>query len=467
MRTTPSKKLTFITLIVLAIIANGCKKTEVPDEVITDEIIYTESGVRIITPKGNEQYLNSEPEYLFDQDSLYTYELILPESALEEIDKDPTAEEYVEGTLVFLGDTISPVGIRYKGSIGAFVGCVSSLNFAEPSGYKTCPKLSMKVKINWEGREEKFYKLKKLQFHSMNNDNSQMRERLGYWLFGEMGIPTPRCVHAKLVINGDYVGVFALVEQIDNRFIKQNFNDDLGNLYKEVWPLTADGVPHDDQRYIDVLKTNENSNPNISLIKSFAQKMADAEPQDARTILESHTKIDELISYAVVDRTIRHDDGPFHWYCNQDPCESHNFYWYEEPNNELLHLIPWDLDHAFENIINDVNFVTPIADEWGQTRNNCEPFRYGLFRLQQKSASCDKITETWATYKDEYESKKQEFINGPFSSSSVHQMLDKWEVQIREATAEAKEQHTEAISLGEWKAAINELKNQVDFARTK
>ena len=58
--------------------------------------------------------------------------------------------------LFFEGDTISPVGIRYKGSVGAFVGCTSGKNPLEPSGRKICKKLSMKVKIDWNGRKNKF-----------------------------------------------------------------------------------------------------------------------------------------------------------------------------------------------------------------------------------------------------------------------------------------------------------------------
>ena len=50
------------------------------------------------------------------------------------INDDPTKEEYIEGALIFEGDTISPVGIRYKGSVGAFVGCTSGKNPLEPSG---------------------------------------------------------------------------------------------------------------------------------------------------------------------------------------------------------------------------------------------------------------------------------------------------------------------------------------------
>ena len=144
--------------------------------------------VPTINPKGDEQYLNLGSEFIFDQNVLHTFELKLPKEDLEKIDSDPVAEQYFEGMLIFEGDTISPVGIRYKGSIGAFVGGVDGPNVFEPSGEKICTKLSMKVKINWKGRDERFYDLKKLQFHSQNLDPTQLHERLGYWLFRSMGV---------------------------------------------------------------------------------------------------------------------------------------------------------------------------------------------------------------------------------------------------------------------------------------
>ena len=52
----------------------------------------------------------------------------------------------------------------------------------------------MKVKIDWNGRKNKFYSLDKLQFHSQNNDPSQLHERLGYWFFRSMGMQPALCV---------------------------------------------------------------------------------------------------------------------------------------------------------------------------------------------------------------------------------------------------------------------------------
>jgi hypothetical protein len=421
--------------------------------------------VSTIIPNGDEAYLTENSDYIFDQEKIHTFELNIPLSDYEKINGDPAAEEYVEGNLIFEGDTISPVGIRYKGSIGAYVGCLSGGDWANPSGHKTCTKLSMKIKINWEGREERFYGLKKLQFHSMNNDKSQMRERLGYWFFREMNVPAPRCVHARLKINGVFIGVFALVEQIDGRFLRYNFEDGNGNLYKEIWPLHSNGQPFPESEYLDHLKTNEDEDPSASLIRTFAQAIAEAEEEERKSIVEEWMDMGEVISYAAVDRTIRNDDGAFHWYCNGSTCSPHNFYWYEEPSAETLHLIPWDLDHAFENIISNVNPVTPVANDWGETSSDCEPFSYGSFGLKQRSAACDKLIGTWASYTDEYNEKLTIFKNGPLSIGNANVMLDKWEALIRGSLEEAENAHGDAISISSWETEMERLKEKLEFAR--
>ena len=285
------------------------------DEIGSDSTIGNVESLPLITPNGDEQYLNLESDYVFDQENLRTYDLYIPETSFSQLNEDPAAEEYVEGMLVFEGDTISPVGIRYKGSVGAFVGCVSGSDWFDPSGHKICTKLSMKVKINWEGREERFFGLNKLQFHSMNNDPSQLHERLAYWIYREMGVKAPRSVHARLRINGQYNGLYAFTEQIDGRFVKENFDDRDGNLYKEIWPLNMNGQPFPEQDYLNALKTNEDENPSAALMLDFGNSIAAATPSEEQSILEQFMDVEELMAQVAVDRTIRHDDGPFHWYC--------------------------------------------------------------------------------------------------------------------------------------------------------
>lgn len=178
-------------------------------------------------------------------------------------------------------------------------------------------------------------------------------------------------------------------------------------------------------------------------------------------------KIDEIIAYAVVDRTIRVDDGPFHWYCWGGNCSSHNFYWYEEPTERTLHLIPWDMDNAFENIISNENPVIPhIADAWGETRNNCQPFPYGSLQFMQRSAACDKLTEGWASFEEEYAERLVYFKNTLLAPENINPQLDAWEAQILDATSEADAAYNDAVTVYGWQSALDKLKSQIEYART-
>ena len=402
--------------------------------------------------------------YIFDQERLHTFELTLSDEALAQIDRNPSAEEWVLGSLTFEGETIDRVGIRYKGSIGAWVGCLSDPDWTDPSGHKVCTKLSVKVKVNWDDSNREFHGLRRLQFHNMNLDPSQMHERLGYWLFREMGVPAPRSVHARLIVNGTYVGVYALTEQIDGRFTRHNFDDGTGNLYKEVWPLHA-GYVTGDLFFVEALKTNEDENPSIELIKNFGSEVKAAGPDGAAEVVDRWMDVDEVLAWAVVDRTIRNDDGPFHWYCFGE-CRPHNYYWYEEPTAGTLHLIPWDLDNAFQNIVKDSNPVTPVADAWGEITRDCQRFGYGDWGLLQRSAACDPVFAAWATFDDDYRRLLDEFLDGPFAEELVTAQVEAWVAQIADATTEAAAAHDDAVSVRKWTGAVDELLAALDHARS-
>ncbi len=451
--------------------ATGDQETE-PGETESDE---TESDEEVSDeaedePEADEPFAGLDDDYLFAQDKLHTFELELSEEDLAFLDADPAAEEYVEGTLTFEGETI-PVGIRYKGSIGAFVGCLDGPNPFVPAGPKNCPKLSMKIKINWEDSKAEFLGVRKLQFHSMNNDSSQLRERLGYWLWREMDVAAPRATNARVMINGEYSGLYALVENIDGRFTRANFDDGKGNLYKEVWPISLEGEPFDDDSYLDSLRTNEDEDPTAELIKTFATELG-AETDDAARaeVVRKYMDVDRLMNQLAVDRTIAHDDGPFHWYCMPNVarlqrCDPHNFFWYEETDSGLLHMIPWDIDNAFGEEGSIIAGFIAVADELGEITDDCEPFPFGSFNIPQLSATCDPLFAAWATMTDDYLAAFDRLHAGPFRATVIDPLLDEWAEQIEAATIEAAETHDGAIRVEAWRTSVDGLREVINTAR--
>lgn len=400
-----------------------------------------------------------EAAYLFDQTQIRTYELRIAESDLDTINNDPVAEQYVSGTLLFEGTEIGPIGVRYKGSIGAFYSCVENGGFM-PSGAKTCRKLSMKLAFDWVDPEARFYGVKKLNFHSMNADRSQLRDRLGYWLFRQMGVPAPRAVHARLVINGVTEGLFALVEQVDGRFTRSRFTDGgEGNLYKEIWPMHATEPP-----YLNALKSNRDEMPNASKILAFSDALSSANDSTLGTVIDAQMNRDISMLYVAVDRTILNDDGAFHFYCglrggqgnNPGSFGNHNFYIYEEASSDQLWVIPWDLDLSFAGETN----VTRITTAWNDLNATCGCPIFG----GQNPPACDPLIRGWALMNGDYNAARRQLLDGPFSAASVNAQLDTWVAQLTPVVTEVATDPRQ-ITVSQWQSAITSLRNTINTLR--
>jgi len=449
----------FLYSILIIILLSNCNKD-------SDEIKVSDIDLENIRESYSEySYKEShKSEYIYDQQKLHRFDIWLTNENLKKIDSDPAAEQYVEGSLVFEDEIIKKIGIRYKGSIGAWVGCLEGDDWTNPSGAKKCPKLSLKLKINWKGSDNKFYGLKKLMFHSQNLDPSKMHERLGYWMFRKFNVPAPRSTHAVIYINGEFSGLYSNTENIDGPFCNENFLNGDGNLYKEVWPIKNNGDATIENDLKNALKTNEEI-ADVSKMRKFGIEVQNAINSNINIIISNWMDTKQFLRTIVVDRRIANDDGFLHWYCGEggNYCESHNYYWYEDPIIDKIELIPWDLDNAFENLVSNENPVTPIKDEWNEISSNCKAFRYGAFQIYQKSASCDKIIRSYSIYENEYDSLDNIFKNDLYNMNQINLLLDTWSAQIENAVALANEKFVrEEISVSEWKSAINKLKSDIE-----
>jgi len=391
---------------------------------------------------------------LYDPTVVRTVELLLSPENLEFLDANPSAEQYVPGSVVIDGVRFDQVGIRYKGSLGSFLGCTDSEDPFDPTGRKTCLKLSMKLKFDEYVSDQRFLGVKRLLLHAMRSDRSMLGERLAYSLFRQLGIAAPRSAHVRVVVNGTYAGVFLLVEQVDGQFVRSRFSEGgQGNLYKETWPLTADP-----DYYRDGLRTNRAENPSVDRMVAFDQDIQN----DANDAAEYWLDLDYMMRYMAVDRAIWNDDGIIHFYCDGSVCGNHNFFFYEEVNRDRLWLIPWDMDPLF---FAGPNPLTPPGD-WRDLDPDCVPVATlpGL-PLTSLNPACDPLISALARYPELYRAKQQEFLEGPFARIAVEDQLDVWRELIRGAVAEAHAIDPEHIAVADWEAEIASKKAALAFAR--
>ncbi len=103
------------------------------------------------------------------------------------------------------------------------------------SGNRTlyAPKRSWKISLEPDEGGKRLAGMARINLKSMYNDPSQMREAIAWRLFRNAGLPSPRHTYAKLAFDATYLGLFAVVEQVDKRFLKDHFGENhRGNLYK-------------------------------------------------------------------------------------------------------------------------------------------------------------------------------------------------------------------------------------------
>jgi spore coat protein CotH len=123
------------------------------------------------------------------------------------------------------GELVPDIALRPKGN--------SSLSSTISSG---SIRFSLKADLNFFNSARNLDGVKKLNFNNGWSDPSFMREILSYEIFEQMGLPTPRASFVDVWINDTHLGLYTMVEQVDQTFLSQHFTDATGNLYKPEMP---------------------------------------------------------------------------------------------------------------------------------------------------------------------------------------------------------------------------------------
>ena len=393
---------------------------------------------------------------VFDPTVVRRFELTVAPADWQWLQDHARDEAYVRADLRY-GDVVrSQIGLRFKGGVGSLQLCFNG------AGQRTCPKLSMKLHFDEYVDGQRFAGLEHLDFHAMMRDPSHMKDRIGYGLFRQAGVPAPRSVHARLIINGADQGLFALVEEIDDEFVEDHFrpiDGGEGNLYKEVWPMHATPEP-----YRAALETNRGATTSVDRMVRFAAALRTATPATFRPLIASWTDLPTLVSYLAVDRLIDHWDGIVGWYCPQGQpaaCRNHNFFWYEETGRDRLWLVPWDLDLTMQ-------VPSPIRTSYGMPDWNAPATDCALRRVflgfWGRPPACDRFIGLMAEVLwPDYQARTAELLAGPASLAALEAEVAAMETLL--APEVASDPFGPGVSA--WRAAVTDLRADLRALRAR
>jgi len=240
--------------------------------------------------------------------------------------------KYMMASVLIDGDAVDSIGVRQKG-------------FYSNWGAWT-DKKPLKLKFNKYVKGQKYDGLKKINLQNGFSDPSMMRDVLSYKFMRDIGIAAPRTSYAKVFLNGDYWGLYIIVEQIDKKFLKNWFDVNDGDLFKCIAKTNLDWLGNSQSYYTDVLKlkTNKNTSDFTDLIKLI--DVINNSGSNFKDSLANHFETAGYLKILAADVIMLNWDS---YYNN-----GRNFYIYQNPENNKFNWIPWDYNFSLSNVPSDI-----------------------------------------------------------------------------------------------------------------
>lgn len=267
------------------------------------------------------------------------------------------------------GDEYTPATIVYRGH--TFVGSEAKYRGATSSLY---PKRSFTLKFTKDDKFSEaafaggFTKKRKIVLTTTFDDNSYVRQRLGYELWNRLDPAhiQVQSYNAVLFLNGEYYGLYTVSDHVDEHLMEDFQLSEEGNLYKARthdanfrttrWEKGPDGGPVPKDTLHDGY-TKEEGTP------------ADGEPgayEDLDAFIAWVETASDNQFASEIDSTIARKDYEDWWifasFIMADDSSGKNSYHYHDPAlaGSLWRFVPWDLNSSFGQ-----NYLTQrVVPDW-------------------------------------------------------------------------------------------------------
>lgn len=338
---------------------------------------------------------------------------------------------WVTGTIEFEGDTWEHVGIRFKGN--------SSLQSAWSSGsYKIPFKLDFdQFEDDYpEIEDQRFYGFKQLSLANNFNDDSYLREKVTADIFREFGVPSANTAFYEVYVDygegSTYLGLYAMVELVEDTVIDEQFSDNDGNLYKPegTGATFAEGSFSEESFDKETNQEEVDYSDILALFEVLHAENRLTDPETWREDLESVFDVDTFLRWLAVNTAVQNWDTY--------GVMSHNYFLYTNPENGLITWIPWDNNHAI--------------------------FESG--KQNALSLSLDEVTDRWPlirflmddpTYQTQYESYLGEVVETVFEPEKMAEIYQMYHDLVAQYVLAETPEATTLSSAAAFNNSVGEL----------
>lgn len=269
---------------------------------------------------------------LFNVDTLQEIRLFVNSKDLAQLRARWAENVFFPADLLWGTTRVRNVGIRSRGD-----------------GSRNPTKLGLLVEFDRYTTGQKLAGLTSIVLDNAWQDKSLMREQIAMAFFNRMGLPAPREAFCRLYINGDFQGVYVVIENIDTNFLARAIGESSGYLFEFHWPRTTNFYGNDLGDDLSAYKSMFEARTHVlesdtilySPIRDLFREVNS--PQDAvwRSRVEQYVDLNQFVRFVAIEMFLAEYDGlTGNWGMN-------NFYLYRRGSGTIHQFIPWDRDFAF------------------------------------------------------------------------------------------------------------------------
>ncbi|MEM6364456.1 MAG: CotH kinase family protein, partial [Planctomycetota bacterium] len=237
----------------------------------------------------------------------------------------------VPATLTVDGEVYEGVGIHFRGA--------SSYDHV-PSGFMR----SLNVSMDTVNSDQRLYGYKTLNLLNANGDDSLLSTVL-YSHIANQYLPAPKANLMKVVINGEYWGVYTNVQQFDKIFLTEHFGASKGTRWKVPGSPNADGglryLGEELQPYQTrfEMKSNDGKKAWQRLI-NLCRVLNETPTDNLVAELEPILDIDSTLAFLALDVALVNQDG--YW------TRASDYALFLDAGGQF-HIVPHDMNEAFRS----------------------------------------------------------------------------------------------------------------------
>jgi spore coat protein CotH len=269
---------------------------------------------------------------------------------LQRIDLWPNSRDWEKLKQNFRDNDFYPADITWSGVTVRNVG-IRSRGLGSRSGTKP----GLEVDIDYYAADQTFLGLTNFILDNLTQDNSGVKETTAMRFFARLGIPASRETHTRLYVNGQYAGVYGLVETVNKQMLARVFGsigDDVQNdgylfEYKyqlgSPWRFAYLGSSLTPYKTFFDPKTHEDKSdaskwgPIEELVRLANDTPTSSFEQTVGRVLD----LSAFVRFVAAQNFVAENDG----FLGYDGMN--NFYFYRKENSDQHVFIAWDEDNAF------------------------------------------------------------------------------------------------------------------------